>query len=416
MAHRAPLGPGRRRRLGRPGAGCGGPSGERLALGVQYGYSPTEQRGHGRGDVRHLGPAQHQVGEPVVAPLGALDGGGVGADQLVGAVQLGERGPGVGERLGGVQRDRGVRGQGAQQCDLVGGERAGRAVGGEQHPDHPPAEQQRDADDRHQALVDHARVDHVGVVEAVVGAVVGGGVRAGALRDQAAEAVAEAEPQGLEEDRDRAVGDPHVGVAGGFVREGEVGGVGAQQHPGPADDRLQHGVEVAGGGEVAGGVEEGGQLGLAAPVLAQGPVDPQCLPGRVVDLAQHVGRRAPAARVGQHVGEVLGGGAGGEQVQQSPQCGRRAGVEVVHGTAANRQWVFVSRGGKRDASRSARVAVARRRPYGDGRRRAGRRVRRWPPSPPWPLPAPRRPRPVGRRSPPPGRARASPVRTAPPGR
>ncbi len=111
-------------RAGQFGGGCG-PSGERLALGVQDRYLPAQQRRDGGGDVRHLGAAQHQVGEPVVRLLGALDGGGVGPDQFVGGVQLGERGPGVGQRLGGVQGDRGVRGQGAEQRDLVGREGAG---------------------------------------------------------------------------------------------------------------------------------------------------------------------------------------------------------------------------------------------------------------------------------------------------
>jgi hypothetical protein len=57
--------------------------------------------------------------------------------------------------------------------------------------------------------------------------------------------------------------------------DGLGGLVGPQQRARPAHDGLQNGVEVAQGREVAGGVEERGEFGLPAAVLAQDPAHPQ---------------------------------------------------------------------------------------------------------------------------------------------
>ena len=110
-----------------------------------------------------------------------------------------------------------------------------------------------------------AAVDLLGVPEAGVGEVAGGGVRRGGLGDQAAEPGAHRQPERLEARGDRAVGDPHVGVAAAVVVERQVGDVGAEQLPGPPDDRGEHRVDPAQRGEVAGGVEQRGQLRLPPP-------------------------------------------------------------------------------------------------------------------------------------------------------
>jgi hypothetical protein len=98
--------------------------------------------------------------------------------------------------------------------------------------------------------------------------------------------MAELQSQPLEEHRHRPVGDPHVGVPGLLVGEREIRGVRAEQHPGAADDGVQHVVQIAGGGQIARRVEERGELELAAPVLAQGTPDPQGGGGGPLHLRQ----------------------------------------------------------------------------------------------------------------------------------
>lgn len=166
--------------------------------------------------VRHVldpAAAQYQFGQPVVDVRGALDDRAAVADDLVGRLQFGERLTGLGEEVGGVDGDGGVRRVGGEQGDLAAFEDPLAAVGGEEHADHAAAEHQGHAEDRHQTLVMDARVDGAGVPEPLVVEVAVGDIRAGGLRDQPAQAFAHAEPQLLEPRGDRAVGDPHIGVA-----------------------------------------------------------------------------------------------------------------------------------------------------------------------------------------------------------
>jgi hypothetical protein len=281
----------------------------------------VENLGDGGGHVVHPAAAQDELGEPVVHDGGALDDAAAVPDDLVGPLQVGEGRPGLGEQVGGVDGGRGEGGEGAEQGDLLALEDPGAAVRGEQHADDVVSEHQRDAEDGHEPLVPHARVDGAGVLEAVVLEVVVGDVGARGLRDQAAEALPHAEPQLLEPGRDRALGDPHVGVASRRVVQAEVGDIRAQQRPGSLHDRLEYGVEVAQPGEVVGGLEQGGQLGLAsAPSLqlrahAQGE--------RLGPLERGDPLRGPSfgAREQHRLLVGVGGGAPGQQLEE-----RRLGV------------------------------------------------------------------------------------------
>lgn len=312
-----------------------GPDGrQRASARVVDGERGVQQPRDRRRDVLDVPAAQYQVGQPVVGLLGPPHGRRVGPYRRVGLGQLGvgarqfvQCGAGVGERAGGVDGDRGVCGERAEQRDLVGAEDAGRAVGGEEDADDlsgaaaAGAEEQRHAQDGDEPLVQHSGVDVAGVVEAVVGAVVVGRVRACGLRHQPAQPVAELQPQPLEEHRHRSVGDPHVGVPRLLVGEGEICRVRTEQHPGPADDRLQHLVQVAGGGQVARGVEERGELEFAAAVLAQRAPDPQGGGGGPLHLRQ-IARGHPGGTGLRGDGaQRLGGGVVGQQVEQAAQMG-----------------------------------------------------------------------------------------------
>lgn len=172
---------------------------------------------------------QDQLGQPVVDVRGPLDDPAAVPDDLVGPLQVRQRLPGLGEQVRGV--DGGCREgrERAEQRDLLPFEDPCAAVCGEQHPDHVRAEHEGHAEDRHQPLVPYARVDRQGVAEAVVPEVVVGDVGPGRLGDESAEPLPHAQSQLLEARRHRALGDPHVGVALGWVVQTEVGDVRAQQ-------------------------------------------------------------------------------------------------------------------------------------------------------------------------------------------
>ncbi len=304
--------------------------------------------------------------------LGPLHGGRALPDHGVGLGQFGQRDPRVGHGLGGVDGDGGVVGQRTQQGHLVRGEGARRAVGGEQGADHLAAaagtQQQGNAEDRDQALVQDTGVDARRVVEAFVRAVVGRGVGARGLRDQAAEPLAELQPQVLEQLGHRAVGDAHEGVARLLVGQRQVRRVGAEQHPGAADDGPQHRVQVAQRGEIAGGVEEGGEFRLPALVLPQCAVHAQGGLGGLLDLREAVAADPGPPRLGGDGAEVLGGGAGGEEVEEPAQVGGDGRVRG-HGRTIVRK-----RGGPRKRAGVRRTrSPSDRRPGGPRRRLRCRR-------------------------------------------
>ena len=245
-----------------------------------------------------------------------LDRLAVRADLPVRLVHVGERGLGLLEQAGVLQRDRGVRGERREQADLGGRERADGAVHGEQRADDGAVDDERDAEDGADLLAGDRGVDVVAVQEALVGLVVVGVVRRPGLRDQPEEAGAEGQPELAELRGERAVGDAHVGGALRLVVERQVGHVGVQQLPGPADDRAEDRVDVADGGEVAGGLVEGGQLRLALALpdelLAQPERDP-ALRAELLDL----GLRQPVPLgAGHHLVERLPRRLGVEQVEE----------------------------------------------------------------------------------------------------
>ena len=241
---------------------------------------------------------------------GALDDSAAVPDDLVGRLQFGQRRAGLGEQIGGVDRDGGVGGEGGEQGDLFAFEDAHAAVGGEEHPDDAAAEQQRHPEDGDQALVLDARVDGPGVLEPGVVEVAVGHIGARGLGDEPAEPLAHAEPQLLEARRDRAVGDPHIGVAGGRVVEGQIRDLGAQERAGAPHDGLEHRVEVAQPGQVMGGLEERGQLGLAAPAPLQFAAYPQREQLGALQCGEPARRRRPRrGRAARPLVRLRGGAA-----------------------------------------------------------------------------------------------------------
>ncbi|CAM5585777.1 hypothetical protein Sdia_40390 [Streptomyces diastaticus subsp. diastaticus] len=255
--------------VGAQGAGGG------LGHGVDELDAAVEDLGDGGGHIVHAAAAQDQFGEAVVDVGGAFDDGAAVLDDLVGVFEFAERGAGPVEEVGRLDGRRGQRGERAEQRGLGTFEDPGTPVGGEQDADDVRAEHQRDAEDRDEPLVLDPGVDDRGVLEAAVVEVVLGDVGAGGLGDEAAEALAHAEAQLLEAGGDRALGDAHERVPARGVVEGEVGDVRAEQRAGPLHDGLEHRVQVARPGEVVGGLEEGGQLGLAAPAVGEFGADPQ---------------------------------------------------------------------------------------------------------------------------------------------
>src|SRR5207302_10797311 len=89
------------------------------------------------------------------------------------------------EQSGTVDRDRGVCRQRTQQRDLIPCERTLAAIGREQHPDNLRPEQQRHAENGHQAFVVDSAVYVRDVTEPLVRGVVVGGVRRRGVGDQA---------------------------------------------------------------------------------------------------------------------------------------------------------------------------------------------------------------------------------------
>ncbi len=208
-------------------------------------HRAVQDLGDRGGHVVHPAAAQDQLGQPVVDVRGTFDDRAAVLDDLVGALQAGQRRAGLRQQVGGVDGGRGEGGEGTEQGDLLPLEDPGPAVRGEQDADDVVPQHQRHAEDGDEALVPHAGVDGVGVLEALVAEVVVRDVGAGGLGDQAAEALAHAEAQLLEAGGDRSLGDPHVGVAPGRVVQAEVGDVGAEQGAGALHDGLEHGVQVA---------------------------------------------------------------------------------------------------------------------------------------------------------------------------
>ncbi len=204
-------------------------------------------------------------------------------------------------------------GQRDQHVHLLRGERPDPAVGHEQHTEHPLAELQRHALDGDQALAADDPVDVLGVREALVVRVVGRVVRQRGLRDQPAQARAEREPAGLERLGADAVRRPDIGVAVLRVGEQQVRHVRAEQRAGAADDRLEHALQIPGGGQVAGRLVQGGEGGLPAALRRQPVADPQGVldePGRQVRGAGEQGGVVGLPGVLAEQPQQLGGGLG----------------------------------------------------------------------------------------------------------
>ena len=89
--------------------------------------------------------------------------------------------------------------------------------------------------------------------------------------------------------RHGALGGADVEVAALGVVDRQVADVGGEQLPGAADDRPQHPIDVAGGGEVASGLVQGQQLALALPMVLE--LAPQILVGHFhIPAAEQCGR------------------------------------------------------------------------------------------------------------------------------
>ena len=251
--------------------------GQQPALRVQRQQRAAEHLGHRGRHVLHAAAAQHQRGHPVVRRRGPLDRARCAPGWSCWPPTARPAPPRVSvEQPGGVDRDRGVRGQRDQQRHLLPGERPVGAVGREQHadrrwrraaaarrgsppgPPRPPRRRSRrcagSAGRRRSSAVTY-------------------GVPDWATRPP--RPAPDRQPQPLEAGRHRAVGDPHVGVAALVVVERHVRDVGAEQGARPVHDRPQHGVEVAQAGQVARRVVQRGQLVLPAAAPLQQRAYPQ---------------------------------------------------------------------------------------------------------------------------------------------
>lgn len=217
--------------------------------------------------VRQGPTLQDDAGQPLVGDAGKLDALHMLLEQRTRLLEVGQDGLGLLVTARIVERDRGVPGKTAQQVHIRPTERAHIVIGGIQHPDHGPPEQQWHAQDRPDLLPADGVVDRVGVVEAIVLEVVVGHVGPGGLGNQPAQTLTEAEPHVAELLGVDALGDPHIGLARVVVVEREVGDVTAEQRPGPPHDGLEDVVEVLEGGEVSDRLEQRAQLRLPPSVL-----------------------------------------------------------------------------------------------------------------------------------------------------
>lgn len=142
--------------------------------------------------------AQDDLGQPVVDLRRTLDDATVVPDDLVGPLQLGEGGTGLGQQVRGVDGDGGMRGERGEQRDLFPFEDSRAAVRREEHTDDLAAEHQRNSEDRDQALVADGGVDRPGVLEAGVVEIAVGDIRPCGLGDEPAEPLPHAKAQLLE--------------------------------------------------------------------------------------------------------------------------------------------------------------------------------------------------------------------------
>ncbi|MDN4507587.1 hypothetical protein QYF62_16220 [Dietzia kunjamensis] len=233
----------------RPGDGSVGPLGvrgdlvddppqqvERRSLGrARPADLPVREVEHGGGastDVHHEvddlgdgGPGHDQPGETFVEVDDAGEAGGLGVGGVEGVAGVVEFTATTGSAFGGGEGDRDLVGEQGEEGDLVLGEVAFGAVGGEQYPGEPAERAHRDAEDGGEALLDDDRVDDVGVL--LVGEVVAGPAGCHRLGDLPAEAETHAEADGVEAGAGRALGHAHVGVATLGVEQHDVRQVGA---------------------------------------------------------------------------------------------------------------------------------------------------------------------------------------------
>ena len=262
------------------GRACGASSpASSSPVGVQHRHRAVEDAGEHLGHLGHASAADEQVGEPVVGQRGGVDGLGVPGEGAVGLVELDEQ-------AGVLQRHHRVGREGGEQADLRLREAAHGPVHREEGTDHHAVEDQRHAEDGADLLTGHRLVDVALVHEPLVRGVVLGEVGRARLGDQAQQAGAERQPQGLELAGQRSVGDLHVGRAVALVVEREVGHVAVQELTRAAHDRREDGVDVADRGEVGGGLVERGELGLPGAH----PAHQVAQPHRHVVLRAHHGR------------------------------------------------------------------------------------------------------------------------------
>ena len=272
----------------------------------------AEHFGDGGGHVVDAAAAQHEFGEPVVDVGGALDDAlrsriislAVASSARAARVSASRRAVSMATAAWAANEPS------SATCSRSK-TRARRSAREQDADDVAAAEQQRHAEDRDQPLLADAASRWCGCAGSACprsSSSVTYGRAVWATRPPSPSPMPQ--PQLLEAGGDRAVGDPHVGVAALGVVQGQVGDLGAEQRAGALHDRRSTASRSRSPARSCGGLEERGQLGLAAPAALQLGADPQREQlARAPSAASSLGRTLRRAGAQQRPLVRLGGRA-----------------------------------------------------------------------------------------------------------
>ncbi len=193
--------------------------------------------------------------------------GGERGVQAQGVLQRGLRPRQLLARAGVVDGDGRVGGQAGQQPDLVVVEGALLPLGGEQRPEHPAADRERDAEQPAQALGRRRAVGRLLVRDPGLRAVVAGPHRLAGVDDPPDQPAADGQPDADQPGAAGAVG--HHDPEGVVVDQREVGEVDAEQAPRLRHHLLEQVLRVAHHGQPLGHLVQRGQLERALAALGE---------------------------------------------------------------------------------------------------------------------------------------------------
>ena len=237
-------------RVGRVGAAA-----HDLGRFVEHDDAAPHQFGDGLAQVVERRAPRQQRGHLLVRRRGALDALHVAFELRARGLCARQRRVRLFERHRVLDGDRGVRGQGAQDGDVLRGVRAVVAVGDEQQADHLVLPQHGDAGHRRDALVAEGRVQLLVVGKAPVAQVVRRREGQARRHDDAHDAEVAPGHHVAGALRQRAVGGQHVERAEVGVVRRQPGDLRAEQPARARHHGVQQFVQVQPAGEVAGGLD-----------------------------------------------------------------------------------------------------------------------------------------------------------------